>query len=151
MAARDLSILRTAPPNRQAIHTEIRIFNSEVVRDSIYYEVNRGGQVFFVHNRVKALPDMKVMLSRLCPDIEIAIAHGQMESHQLEETLVNYINGEYDVLLCTNIIETGLDIPNANTIIINDAHMYGLSDLHQDRKSTRLNSSHVAISYAVFC
>lgn len=149
MAARDLSILRTAPPNRQAIHTEIRIFNPEVIRDSIYYEVNRGGQVFFVHNRVKALTDMKVMLSRLCPDVEIAIAHGQMESQKLEETLVNYINGEYDVLLCTNIIETGLDIPNANTIIINNAHMYGLSDLHQLRG--RVGRSNTKAYCYLFC
>lgn len=133
MAARDLSILRTAPPNRQAIHTEIRIFNPELIRDSIYYEIDRGGQVFFVHNRVKALAEMKVMISKLCPDIDIAVAHGQMESKQLEDTLVRYINGEYDLLLCTNIIETGLDIPNANTIIINNAHQYGLSDLHQLR------------------
>lgn len=133
MAARDLSILRTAPPNRQAIHTEIRIFNHELIRDSIYYEVDRGGQVFFVHNRVKALPDMKILLASLCPDIDIAVAHGQMESKQLEDTLVRYINGEYDLLLCTNIIETGLDIPNANTIIINNAHQFGLSDLHQLR------------------
>lgn len=133
MAARDLSILRTAPPNRQAIHTEIRIFNHELIRDSIYHEVDRGGQVFFVHNRVSALPEMKVLLSGLCPDVDIAIAHGQMESKQLEDTLVRYINGEYDLLLCTNIIETGLDIPNANTIIINNAHQFGLSDLHQLR------------------
>lgn len=133
MAARDLSILRTAPPNRQAIHTEIRIFNPELIRDSIYHEVDRGGQVFFVHNRVKALQEMKVLVSNLCPDIDIAVAHGQMESKQLEDTLVRYINGEYDLLLCTNIIETGLDIPNANTIIINNAHQFGLSDLHQLR------------------
>lgn len=133
MAARDLTILRTAPPNRQAIHTEIRIFNHELIRDSIYHEVDRGGQIFFVHNRVKALPDMKVLLSNLCPDINIAVAHGQMESKKLEDTLVRYINGEYDLLLCTNIIETGLDIPNANTIIINNAHQFGLSDLHQLR------------------
>lgn len=133
MAARDLSILRTAPPNRQAIHTEIRIFNHELIRDSIYHEVDRGGQVFFVHNRVKALPEMKVLLSKLCPDIDIAMAHGQMDSKKLEDTLVRYINGEFDLLLCTNIIETGLDIPNANTIIINNAHQFGLSDLHQLR------------------
>ncbi|HLU93279.1 MAG TPA: transcription-repair coupling factor [Membranihabitans sp.] len=133
MAARDLSILRTAPPNRQAIHTEIRIFNHELIRDSIYHEVDRGGQVFFVHNRVKALQEMKVLLANLCPDIDIAVAHGQMESKQLEDTLVRYINGEFDLLLCTNIIETGLDIPNANTIIINNAHQFGLSDLHQLR------------------
>ena len=133
MAARDLSILRTPPPNRQAIHTEIRIFNHELIRDSIYHEIDRGGQVFFVHNRVKALPEMKILLTKLCPDIDIAVAHGQMESKQLEDTLVRYINGEYDLLLCTNIIETGLDIPNANTIIINNAHQFGLSDLHQLR------------------
>lgn len=133
MAARDLTILRTAPPNRQAIHTEIRIFNHELIRDSIYHEVDRGGQIFFVHNRVKALPEMKALLTRLCPDINIAMAHGQMESKKLEDTLVRYINGEYDLLLCTNIIETGLDIPNANTIIINNAHQFGLSDLHQLR------------------
>lgn len=133
MAARDLTILRTAPPNRQAIHTEIRIFNHDLIRDSIYHEVDRGGQVFFVHNRVKALPEMKVLLSKLCPDIDIAMAHGQMDSKKLEDTLVRYINGEFDLLLCTNIIETGLDIPNANTIIINNAHQFGLSDLHQLR------------------
>lgn len=133
MAARDLSILRTAPPNRQAIHTEIRIFNHDLIRDAIYHEIDRGGQVFFVHNRVKALGEMKVLLTKLCPDIDIAVAHGQMESKQLEDTLVRYINGEYDLLLCTNIIETGLDIPNANTIIINNAHQFGLSDLHQLR------------------
>lgn len=133
MSARDLSILRTAPPNRQAIHTEIRIFNNDLIRDSIYYEIDRGGQVFFVHNRVKSLNEMSVLLQRLCPDIDIAIAHGQMESKNLEDTLVNFINGQYDLLLCTNIIETGLDIPNANTIIINNAHQFGLSDLHQLR------------------
>nr|WP_262912748.1 transcription-repair coupling factor [Membranihabitans marinus] len=133
MSARDLSILRTPPPNRQAIHTEIRIFNNDLIKDSIYYEVDRGGQIFFVHNRVKSLMEMKVLLSKLCPDIDIAIAHGQMESKILEDTLVNFINGQYDLLLCTNIIETGLDIPNANTIIINNAHQFGLSDLHQLR------------------
>ena len=133
MAARDLSIIRTAPPNRQAIHTETRVFNDDVIRDSIYYEVNRGGQVFFVHNRVKNLPEMKVLVKRLCPDVVIGMAHGQLESKELEKTLVGFIEGEYDVLLCTNIIETGLDIPNANTIIINNAHQFGMSDLHQLR------------------
>ena len=133
MAARDLSIIRTAPPNRQPIYTETRVFNNDVVRDAIHYEVHRGGQVFFVHNRVKNLPEMMVMLKRQCPDIEIAMAHGQMEAKQLEGTLLKFIEGEYDVLLCTNIIETGLDIPNANTIIINHAHQFGMSDLHQLR------------------
>ena len=133
MAARDLSIIRTAPPNRQPIHTEVRVFNEELVKEAIYYEVNRAGQVFFVHNRVKSLPEMAELIHRLCPDVDIAIAHGQMDSEQLEKTLVDFIDGHFDVLVCTNIIETGLDIPNANTIIINNAHLYGMSDLHQLR------------------
>jgi transcription-repair coupling factor (superfamily II helicase) len=126
-------LLKTPPPNRQAIHTEIRIFNNELIKDAIYYEINRGGQVFFVHNRVKTLPEITAMVKRLCPDIDIAMAHGQMESKFLEKTLADFIEFKYDVLLCTNIIETGLDIPNANTIIINNAHQFGLSDLHQLR------------------
>lgn len=133
MAARDLSIIRTPPPNRQPIHTERRIFNDELIRDAIYYEVNRGGQVFFVHNRVKSLADMGAMVQRLCPDISVQTAHGQMDAKQLEEKLVSFIAGKYDVLICTNIIETGLDIANANTIIINNAHQFGMSDLHQLR------------------
>ncbi|CAG0906144.1 unnamed protein product, partial [Cyprideis torosa] len=133
MAARDLSIIRTPPPNRQPIHTERRIFNDDLIRDAIYYEVNRGGQVFFVHNRVKSLADIAAMVQRLCPDISVGTAHGQMEARQLEEKLVSFIAGEFDVLICTNIIETGLDIANANTIIINNAHQFGLSDLHQLR------------------
>ncbi|MBR9921031.1 MAG: transcription-repair coupling factor [Bacteroidetes bacterium] len=133
MAARDLSILRTAPPNRQPIHTEVRIFNEELVKEAIYYEIHRGGQVFFVHNRVKSLPDVAAMIQRLCPDVDIATAHGQMESKDLEKKLLDFIEGKYDVLVSTNIIETGLDIPNANTMIINNAHQYGMSDLHQLR------------------
>ncbi len=133
MAARDLSIIRTAPPNRQPIHTERRVFNDQVIREAIYLEVNRGGQVFFVHNRIKTLPDIAGMVQRLCPDISVAMAHGQMDSKQLEEKLIDFINGKYDVLISTNIIETGLDITNANTIIINNAHQFGLSDLHQLR------------------
>ncbi|MBK9256451.1 MAG: transcription-repair coupling factor [Saprospiraceae bacterium] len=133
MAARDLSIIRTPPPNRQPIHTERRVFNEELIRDSIYYEVNRGGQVFFVHNRVKSLAEVAAMVKKICPDVDIAIAHGQMESDDLEKTLIAFIDGKHDVLVCTNIIETGLDIPNANTIIINNAHQFGMSDLHQLR------------------
>ncbi len=133
MNARDLSIIKTAPPNRQPIHTERRVFNEEVIKESIYYEVYRGGQVFFVHNRVKSLPDITAMVKRLCPDINIAMAHGQMDPKSLEKTLVEFIDHRYDVLVCTNIIETGLDISNANTIIINNAHHFGLSDLHQLR------------------
>ncbi len=133
MAARDLSVIRTPPPNRQPIHTEIRIFNDDLIKESIYYETNRGGQVFFVHNRIKTLPDIAAMVKRLCPDVEVAMAHGQMESNKLEKTLVDFIDYKFDVLICTNIIETGLDIPNANTIIINNANNFGLSDLHQLR------------------
>ena len=133
MAARDLSVIRTPPPNRQPIHTEVRPFNEELIKDSIYYEINRGGQVFFVHNRVKSLPEMTTMIKKLCPDINIASAHGKMDPKELEKTLLDFIGKAYDVLICTNIIETGLDIPNANTIIINDAHHFGLSDLHQLR------------------
>lgn len=133
MAARDLSIIRTPPPNRQPIHTERRVFNDELIREAIYYEIERGGQVFFVHNRVKSLPEIAELIKRLCPDIEVSMAHGQMEARQLEATLLDFIEKKTDVLVCTNIIETGLDIPNANTIIINNAHQFGLSDLHQLR------------------
>lgn len=133
MSARDLSILRTPPPNRQPIHTEVRIFSEELIREAIYYEVNRGGQVFFVHNRVKTLPDIAAMVQRLCPDVDIAAAHGQMEPKKLEKTLLDFIDRQYDVLICTNIIETGLDIANANTMLINNAHQFGMSDLHQLR------------------
>ncbi len=133
MAARDLSVIRTPPPNRQPIHTEVRVFNEALIKESIYYEINRGGQVFFVHNRVKSLPDMMAMLQRICPDVEFRMAHGQLELDRLEKTLVDFIDKQFDVLVCTNIIETGLDIPNANTIIITDAHQFGMSDLHQLR------------------
>ncbi len=133
MAARDLSLIKTPPPNRQPIHTEIRMFNDEIIKESIYYEIYRGGQVFFVHNRVKSLPDIHAMVARLCPDVDIAMAHGQMDPKKLETTLIDFINRKFDVLLCTNIIETGLDIANANTIIINNAHQFGMSDLHQLR------------------
>jgi transcription-repair coupling factor (superfamily II helicase) len=133
MAARDLSIIRTPPPNRQPIHTEVRVLQEEVIKDAIYKEIQRGGQVFFVHNRVKSLPDVAALLQRLCPDADITTAHGQMEADQLETALLDFIDKKYDVLVCTNIIETGLDIPNANTMIINNAHEFGLSDLHQLR------------------
>ncbi len=133
MAARDMSVIRTPPPNRQPIHTEIRVFDDELIKDALNFEVQRGGQVFFVHNRVNDLPKVVEMLQRLCPDIDIAMAHGQMEPEQLEQVLVSFIDHRFDVLVCTNIIETGLDIPNANTMIINRADMFGLSDLHQLR------------------
>jgi transcription-repair coupling factor (superfamily II helicase) len=133
MSARDLSVIRTPPPNRQPIHTEIRVFDEDLIRETIMAEVNRGGQVYFVHNRVNELPKMVEVLKKLCPGIDVAMAHGQMEAEGLEQVLVDFIDRKYDVLACTNIIETGLDIPNANTIIINRADMFGLSDLHQLR------------------
>ncbi len=133
MAARDLSVIRTPPPNRQPIQTEIRVFDEDLIRDAIYTEVNRGGQVFFVHNRVNDLPQVVETLKRICPETDVAMAHGQMDAEHLEQVLVDFIDRKFDVLACTNIIETGLDIPNANTIIINRADIFGLSDLHQLR------------------
>ena len=133
MNARDLSIINTPPPNRQPVQTEVAVFDEYTIRDAIYYEVERGGQVFFVHNRVQSLPEMVTLLRNLCPDLRIGMAHGQMEGHHLEEALFNFIEKEFDVLCCTNIVESGVDIANANTIIINNAHQFGLSDLHQLR------------------
>jgi transcription-repair coupling factor (superfamily II helicase) len=133
MSARDLSIINTPPPNRQPVHTEVLTFDEYAIRDAIYFEAERGGQVYFVHNRVQSLPEMVTLLRNLCPDLEIGMAHGQMEGHKLEEALFNFIEKEYDVLCCTNIVESGVDISNANTIFINNAHQFGLSDLHQLR------------------
>ena len=133
MGARDLSIINTPPPNRQPIQTEVHVFNQDFIRDAIYYEVERGGQVFFIHNRVQGLQEMKTMIQGLCPDLSIAHAHGQLEGSQLEETILDFMDQKYDVLICTNIVESGVDIPNVNTIIINNAHHFGLSDLHQLR------------------
>lgn len=133
MGARDLSILRTPPPNRQPVQTEVKAFNEEVIRDAIMYEVSRGGQVYFVHNRVQNIQEVAGMLQRMCPDVRIAIGHGQMDGARLEEIMFDFIEGMYDVLIATTIIESGIDIPNANTMIINDAHKFGLSDLHQLR------------------
>jgi transcription-repair coupling factor (superfamily II helicase) len=133
MGARDLSIINTAPPNRQPVQTEVAVFNEILIRDAIYHETNRGGQVFFIHNRVKGLPEMKAYLQKLCPDLNIHFAHGQMAGDELEESILDFMAMKYDVLLCTNIVESGVDIPNVNTIIINNAHQFGLSDLHQLR------------------
>lgn len=133
MGARDLSIINTAPPNRQPIQTEVQVFNEDNIRDIIYYEVERGGQVFFIHNRVHGLQEMTGLIQTLCPDISIAYAHGQMDGDQLEDTILDFMDKKYDVLVCTNIVESGVDIPNVNTIIINNAHQFGLSDLHQLR------------------
>jgi transcription-repair coupling factor (superfamily II helicase) len=133
MGARDLSVIATPPPNRQPITTEIYSFNEEVIRDAIAYEIKRGGQVFFVHNRVGEIDSISNLIMKLVPDAKVIGAHGQMDGKKLEKIMVDFIEGEYDVLVSTNIIESGLDIPNANTIIINRAHMFGLSDLHQMR------------------
>lgn len=133
MGARDLSIINTPPQNRYPVQTQLRSFGEEVISEAIIYEVSRGGQVFFVHNRVQNIIEVYDMLKRFVPGVRIAIAHGQMEGTKLERIMVDFIDGDYDVLLATTIIESGLDIPNANTIIINDAQNYGLSDLHQLR------------------
>jgi len=133
MGARDLSIINTAPANRQPIHTEVQVFHEDIIRETIYFETERGGQVFFIHNRVQGLAEMCAMIQRLCPDLSIGYAHGQLEGHQLEEKILDFIERRYDVLVCTNIVESGVDIPNVNTIIVNNAHQFGLSDLHQLR------------------
>ena len=133
MGARDLSIINTAPANRQPIHTEVQVFHEDLIRESIYYETERGGQIFFIHNRVQGLAEMCAMIQKLCPDLSVGFAHGQLEGHQLEEKILDFIERRYDVLVCTNIVESGVDIPNVNTIIVNNAHHFGLSDLHQLR------------------
>jgi transcription-repair coupling factor (superfamily II helicase) len=142
MGARDLSIIQTAPPNRHPIQTELRPFNEEVVRDAISYEIQRGGQIFFVHNRVQNLKEVAGMIQRLCPDARVATAHGQMKGEELEEVMSEFIEGAFDVLVSTAIVESGIDIPNANTIIINDAHHFGMSDLHQLRGRVGRNNKH---------
>jgi transcription-repair coupling factor (superfamily II helicase) len=133
MGARDLSVINTPPPNRVPIHTELRGFGQEIIANAINYEVSRNGQVYFVHNRVQNINDIADILQKFCPDVRIGIGHGQMEGPQLEQVMLDFIEGEFDVLLATTIIENGLDIPNANTIIINEAQNFGLSDLHQLR------------------
>src|SRR5690554_1888757 len=133
MQARDLSIINTPPPNRQPILTEVHTFSETLIRDALQYEISRGGQAFFIHNRVENIAEVAGMIQRLCPDTKVLIAHGQMKGEELERKMMSFINGEYDVLVATTIIENGLDIPNANTIIINNANNFGLSDLHQMR------------------
>ena len=133
LGARDLSIISTPPPNRIPIQTEIILFNEDEIKSILNYELNRGGQVFFLHNKVEELPAIHDILHRLVPDMKICVAHGQMEAKELENKMLEFMRGDYDMLLCTTIIENGLDIPNANTIIINQAQNIGLSDLHQLR------------------
>ncbi len=133
MGARDLSIINTPPPNRQPIQTEVQVYNEDLIREAIYFETERGGQVFFIYNRIAGLAEMTQVIQALCPDLSIGYAHGQMEGHHLEERIMDFIDKKYDVLVCTNIVESGVDIPNVNTIIVNNAHQFGLSDLHQLR------------------
>tara|TARA_B110000240_G_scaffold54164_1_gene61758 strand:- start:6327 stop:8723 length:2397 start_codon:yes stop_codon:yes gene_type:complete len=133
LGARDLSIINTPPPNRQSIQTNIIGFNEEKIRDAIKYEINRNGQVFFVHNRVENINEIAGFIQRICPDAKIKIGHGQMPGNKIESLMIDFIEGQFDILVSTTIIENGVDIPNANTIIINNAQNFGLSDLHQMR------------------
>lgn len=133
MGARDMSIIRTPPLNRYPIVTELHRFNNDIIREAISFEISRGGQVFFINNRIDALKDLAVLIKSLLPKINVCIVHGQMQGSEMEGIMYDFIRGDYDVLLATTIIESGLDIPNANTIIINNAQNYGLSDLHQLR------------------
>lgn len=133
MAARDLSIITTPPPNRYPIETNVIRFSEEIIRDAVRYEISRGGQVFFVHNRIANIKEVAGMIQRLVPDAKIGIGHGQMDGKKLEQLMLAFMNNEFDVLVSTTIIESGLDVPNANTIFINNANNFGLSDLHQMR------------------
>ena len=133
MGARDLSVIQTPPPNRYPIQTEVHTFNEEIITDAINFEMSRNGQVFFVNNRISNLPELKAMIERNIPDCRVCIGHGQMPPEELEKVILGFVNYDYDVLLATTIVESGVDIPNANTIIINQAQNFGLSDLHQMR------------------
>lgn len=133
MAARDLSVITTPPPNRYPIETQVVSFNEEVIRDGISYEIERGGQVFFINNRIENIKEVAGMIQRLVPGTKVGIGHGQMDGKKLEELMLSFMEGEFDVLVATTIIESGLDVPNANTIFINNANNFGLSDLHQMR------------------
>jgi transcription-repair coupling factor (superfamily II helicase) len=133
LGIRDLSVIATPPPNRQPVETIVHPFSAELIRDAVAYELKRGGQVFFIHNRINDLESFANLIKELVPDARVAVAHGQLEGEVMEEIMVRFINGEADVLVSTTIVESGLDIPNANTILINQAQNYGLSDLHQMR------------------
>jgi transcription-repair coupling factor (superfamily II helicase) len=133
LGARDLSVINTPPPNRIPITTELYTFSEIVIKEAIDYEVQRGGQVFFIHNRIKDILEMESIINRVSPMVKTVVAHGQMDGHKLEEIMTDFVDGQYDVLIATTIIESGLDIPNANTIIINQAQNFGLSELHQLR------------------
>ena len=133
MAARDLSTISTPPPNRYPIESNFVGFSEEIIRDAIIYEIQRGGQVFFIHNRIENIKEVAGMIQRLVPDAKVGVGHGQMEGKKLEKLMLSFMNGEFDVLVSTTIVESGLDVTNANTIFINNANNFGLSDLHQMR------------------
>ena len=133
MSARDLSIINTPPQNRFPIESSVISFNEDIIKDAVNFEINRGGQVFFVHNRIENIQEVRALISRLVPSADIAIVHGRLDGKNLEKTMLDFIDGKYDVLVSTTIIESGLDVPNANTIFINNSQNFGLSDLHQMR------------------
>ena len=133
LGARDLSIISTPPPNRYPVQTVLQPFNEHAIKEAIEYELSRGGQVYFVHDKVKNIGHIADMVRKLCPGARVAVGHGQLEGHQLEAVMLDFIEGNTDVLVATTIVENRLDIPNANTIIINEAQNFGLSDLHQLR------------------
>ena len=133
MAARDLSVITTPPPNRHPIDSQVIRFNEEIIRDAITYEISRGGQVFFIHNRIENIKEVEGLLQRLVPNANICVGHGQMEGKKLENLMLGFMNNEFDILVSTTIVESGLDVTNANTIFINNANNFGLSDLHQMR------------------
>ena len=133
MAARDLSVITTPPPNRYPIESHVIRFNEETIRDAVSYEIERGGQIFFIHNRIENIKEVAGMIQRLVPDAKIGVGHGQLDGKKLEELMLSFMNGAFDVLVSTTIVESGLDVPNANTIFINNANNFGLSDLHQMR------------------
>jgi len=133
MAARDLSVITTPPPNRYPIESHVIRFNEEIIRDAVSYEIERGGQIFFIHNRIENIKEVAGMIQRLVPDAKIGVGHGQLDGKKLEDLMLSFMNGAFDVLVSTTIVESGLDVPNANTIFINNANNFGLSDLHQMR------------------
>lgn len=133
MGARDLSVIQTPPPNRYPIQTEVHTFNEEIIREAVNFELSRNGQLFFINNRIQNLPELAALITRNVPDARVCIGHGQMSPEELEKIILGFVNHDYDVLIATSIVENGIDIPNANTIIINGAHNFGLSDLHQMR------------------
>ncbi len=133
MGARDLSVIQTPPPNRYPIQTEVHTFNEEIIREAVNFELSRNGQLFFINNRIQNLPELAALITRCVPDARVCIGHGQMPPEELEKVIMGFVNHDYDVLIATSIVENGIDIPNANTIIINAAHNFGLSDLHQMR------------------